>query len=561
MAPKVLVPADFGRHHIGAPSHGNLTFNLGEGVEKVKANSIILSLNSPVIDRLTSDLSLTSLEAEDFNKQAVDCFIEACYTGEAEALNLDNFRHVNKMSHVFQVDWLNIRCQQYFVKYVDDLGSASSYSDIFFAVSEALYVFSALKKKDFYSVVLKKLSSAPVLQRNAFVSQYLSDQYFSDLASSTKLQLDFCLAVVQSDVHVLTESLTKHLEEKGYGSFGENCRYFLTQIDLKNCEGGIFYNHSKLLSALNNPERCSDDDIELLVNLCKQNSVHCRNLWPIRLNLISFAKYFNDNNMDSAIMLEKLASRPEEASIYILFDALWSAVTCHSRALPYYGGKNLLEYIIAVKEERGWSQLNECYLQRIYGVMSRVKDFIKDIRGSSELVSKDTELNTAIICEYPASKFEKEIFRSNSDIRFVIGGEQFVLSITCAKYNEPDNFSAKVSPLGRRLNLHFALEIQKGCYNCCSKFETSFKCIKGWHIFPITWFGPPTCADADKYWNWGNVCFHKQSNDYFYGQRTKFLVDNNRIYLTKNGYRPSTEQNDYQVTDETLCRLVVFEID
>ena len=42
MAPKVCVPADFGRHHIGAPSHGNLTFNLGEGVQ-IKANSIILS--------------------------------------------------------------------------------------------------------------------------------------------------------------------------------------------------------------------------------------------------------------------------------------------------------------------------------------------------------------------------------------------------------------------------------------------------------------------------------------------------------------------------------------
>ena len=67
MAPKVCVPADFGRHLIGAPSHGNLTFNLGEGV-KIRANSIILSLNSPVIDELTTNLHQTSLEADDFDR-------------------------------------------------------------------------------------------------------------------------------------------------------------------------------------------------------------------------------------------------------------------------------------------------------------------------------------------------------------------------------------------------------------------------------------------------------------------------------------------------------------
>ena len=67
MAPKVCVPADFGKHHIGAPSHGNLTFNMKEG-EPIKANSIILSLNSPVIDNLTTDLHLTSIDVEDFSR-------------------------------------------------------------------------------------------------------------------------------------------------------------------------------------------------------------------------------------------------------------------------------------------------------------------------------------------------------------------------------------------------------------------------------------------------------------------------------------------------------------
>ena len=133
MAPKVVVPADFGRHHIGAPSHGNLTFNLAEGLQ-VKANSIILSLNSPVIDRMTTDLHLTSLDADDFSRGAVDCFIEASYTGEVEALNLGNFRDVTKMSIVFNVSWMSARCEKYFVSYLDKLDSQSSYTDLLFAV-------------------------------------------------------------------------------------------------------------------------------------------------------------------------------------------------------------------------------------------------------------------------------------------------------------------------------------------------------------------------------------------------------------------------------------------
>ena len=113
MAPAVQVPADFGRKHIGAPANGNLIIKLAAGVE-VKANSMILSLNSPVIDHLTTELHQGALEAQDFKKNAVDCFIEASYTGELESVNRDNFRGVNKMAHVFDVSWLKKKCLEYF---------------------------------------------------------------------------------------------------------------------------------------------------------------------------------------------------------------------------------------------------------------------------------------------------------------------------------------------------------------------------------------------------------------------------------------------------------------
>ena len=55
MAPKIRVPADFGREHINSEVHGNLILNLKDG-RKIRTNSMIMSLNSPVIDNLTTNM-------------------------------------------------------------------------------------------------------------------------------------------------------------------------------------------------------------------------------------------------------------------------------------------------------------------------------------------------------------------------------------------------------------------------------------------------------------------------------------------------------------------------
>ena len=55
MRPLIKVPANFGKEHINSPVHGNLVLKLKEGRE-IKTNSMIMSLNSPVIDNLTTNL-------------------------------------------------------------------------------------------------------------------------------------------------------------------------------------------------------------------------------------------------------------------------------------------------------------------------------------------------------------------------------------------------------------------------------------------------------------------------------------------------------------------------
>ena len=270
MAPKVCVPADFGRHHIGAPSHGNLAFNLKEG-DQIKANSIILSLNSPVIDDLTTNLYLTSLDAEDFSREAVDCFIEASYTGEIEAVNLSNFRDVNKMSHVFNVSWLVARCLEYFVSYLGKLDSESSYSDLLFAVEEAVYLVSAVKDTDFLKLVIEKMSSISDLSRNSFIKRYLCD-----LAQSSKQKIDACIAIVKSDVHVIIELLLLHLETLGERSLDESSRYILKSVDLTIFYEKKPYLHEKLYAVLENLKTVEKEDFQLLLSIIKQLTIQCR---------------------------------------------------------------------------------------------------------------------------------------------------------------------------------------------------------------------------------------------------------------------------------------------
>ena len=104
-AAAVCVPMNFGRHHLTSPTHNNLTLNLVEG-KKSRANSLILSFNSPVIERLVSTLQITSLDMDDFQETSVRCFVDCCYSGSVEMLDRDCFREVNKMAKVFEVEWL-----------------------------------------------------------------------------------------------------------------------------------------------------------------------------------------------------------------------------------------------------------------------------------------------------------------------------------------------------------------------------------------------------------------------------------------------------------------------
>ena len=63
----LAVTLDLGVCHLGVPAHGGLTFDLGLGIEEIKADSRILSINSPVMNHLKNALDVSTLDPDNFS--------------------------------------------------------------------------------------------------------------------------------------------------------------------------------------------------------------------------------------------------------------------------------------------------------------------------------------------------------------------------------------------------------------------------------------------------------------------------------------------------------------
>ena len=77
-----------------------------KGGDQVKVSSEVLCWNSSVFSKIVQETELTSHEMDDFEFDAVECFIQCLYTGNSKSLSAANFRELYKMSNVFAVYWL-----------------------------------------------------------------------------------------------------------------------------------------------------------------------------------------------------------------------------------------------------------------------------------------------------------------------------------------------------------------------------------------------------------------------------------------------------------------------
>ena len=230
MVSKVCVPMDFGRHLIGSPTHSNLKLNTSEGGE-VRASSVILSFNSPVIDHMTTTLHMTSVDMLEFSEAAVQLFVDAAYSGTAEDITRELFRDINKISHVFEMIWLSEKCSEYFNSVAESI-KTPCYTELLYLFEEAGFVLEKLKTRDFVEVTIKKIEVLKYKQQ--FIDKYLEN---ADRLSTKKL--DMVIELAGSEVNCVVQTLTNQLSEqlKVQGSnLPVSIEYLLDNSDLYLCK-------------------------------------------------------------------------------------------------------------------------------------------------------------------------------------------------------------------------------------------------------------------------------------------------------------------------------------
>ena len=269
MAPKVTVPMDFGRHLLRSPTHNNLTLNTKDGRE-VTASSVILSFNSPVIDHMTTTLHMTSVDMLEFSEAAVRIFVDSAYSGTADEITRETFRDLNKMSCVFEVEWLVEKCAQYFSGL-----SESTYADLLYLFEEGAYAYENLKRKNLFEIGTKKIKSF------SWKSKFL-DKYLVNAQRLSTQRLDLVIELAGNDIESVVQILTRQLSDlvlnQGLPTY---CEYLLENSDLSLCRRSNKLLFDELFDMLDN---LPDEKMRWTFRLLKENSCTSNKVEDINLH-------------------------------------------------------------------------------------------------------------------------------------------------------------------------------------------------------------------------------------------------------------------------------------
>ena len=141
---------------------------------------------------------------DDFTKPAVDCFVEAMYSGEVDKLEKGIFEDVNKMAHVFDVSWLTKRCIKFYKTDVLQFEN-NSYNEILFACEIASRAHYILKQSYYVRLFVSNIASREI-SKTIFLQRYMAD--FAELS---KRQIDMSLAVAGNDCNLIMITLVSHV--------------------------------------------------------------------------------------------------------------------------------------------------------------------------------------------------------------------------------------------------------------------------------------------------------------------------------------------------------------
>ena len=391
MAPKVTVPLDFGIENLHCEFHGNVVLKLQGGEEK-RANSLILSYHSSVFVHLFLELHQTELEVEDFAGEAVKRFLGALYSGEI-LLEKDLFRDVNKLCHVFKVEWLAGRCRDYFTSLVGGVSPSSDYQTLLFLFEEARFCSRVMKCNKFLDLVLEKICS---LENRAeiFVEPYMRN--YCELETS---QLDLMLQISRSNPVFLLKIMKKNLESKGK-TFDEASRYLLQNVDLCKCISEDEASFEELFDVLDNATLSSDSDALFVNSLYRRSTREFKKTMGLNSSLTSnntiepasahpqitteipnyiFCSFERFRGLSTQEYLNAAKESPVVLNLYMLIEGFR---LCRSFVTP-----DMVHEMEIIRRKRGWSRISPVFLVSATPAIARNAVIIKE--HGSDLISKE----------------------------------------------------------------------------------------------------------------------------------------------------------------------------
>ena len=517
---------DFGVQYLGSPSHSNLKFLLESG-EELLANSMIISYNSPVIEDLTTNLFQSTIEVQDFSKDAVQCFLEASYSGDVKKISRSNFREVNKMGHVFGVAWIVDRCYKYF-KSLTETVNVNIYTEQVFVFEEAMFMFTKLKKRNFVELVVKKFTSLTTCTEQ-FVTKYLSD-----ISSCSTTTLDVIIEMTRKEEYILIQVLLNHLENNNC-VIDANTRCILENVTFSSREAAHKPLYLELIEKLESIDSPSKEDFKLIVGLLKRfysASSQSQELEVVKKAGSAPYLFHNFQQLQDINDLETLATFLEESPLvtnsYIFYDAVmcwlydkydagtnnpWPFVTITNQFVTKFSD---------IMKSRGWDPLPREYIDIDHKNNSACYGrFTAKILKNGHMATENKSSYNRIVSTsfyYPGVLLGRTHdinfqFKQSKFACYREGRCGFILRVTAASGELDDSFNIQLvtdpdlypddlhfheessSVIG---DFHLALELLANDDNSYRK-DT-----------PITWYGKPYAYrdKTTKYWCWGVNMFN-----------------------------------------------------
>ena len=522
MVLRVEVPMDFGLELLGSPSHGNLTLELAPGLDPVMVNTAIMSYNSPVIYRHTTELHQNTVDVVEFSREAVICFSRVCYSGQLDELEMSLFRHVYKMSVVFKVTWLESRCVKLYEEFVRGIVKKEySYSDFLVFYKEAEYASIHLKNEELLKICIDEV------RNNTDKEQQFINEYIADINALSVKEVNVVCKFAEDSKKLLVEAIIKCLE-KDRSSISENCNYILENVDLVSC----LRHDSELLDKLqhsidsvdNITKRDMTTNMKMLKQLYETLPKHPPAPAPTCVtpsNLFhSFQEIKSRKTIDDLISYVAYESR--DPTFLTLMDGLISW-TLDKNTPKNHNFSGFVAEIEKLKSEFGWHPLPYEYLKGLCSTASN-SPWLHGIQSSESFISSHTTKKGYLTFH------SKKV---NVDLLFSSPGESSEYILKC-KSNMGCTETGSCGILIRMFN-HQVRKCKKRRFNkiqVCSVDET-VDSEPGLHFHnelvsqnvhlclyavtcglfvPLSWYGKPEYDDDNGLWRWGASNFSDEGD-------------------------------------------------